>query len=144
MSPFQILHGMNQRGVYELRNLGKQELRSDDGEDFAVSMQELKEKVKKKLQERNHQYKQREDMRRMPMNFEVGELFMEYLRKERFPIGTYNKMKLKNIGKCKILRKFSPNAYEIKLPSGVGISPIFNVVDLYPFKGKKMFRQMNL
>ena len=38
MIPFQILYGMHPRGVYELRSLGKQELRSVDGEDFAVSM----------------------------------------------------------------------------------------------------------
>ena len=43
-------------------------------------------------------------------------------------------MKLKNIGPCKILRKFSANAYEIELPFHLQISRIFNVLDLYPFK----------
>ena len=38
------------------------------------------------------------------------------------------------MGPCKILRKFSTNAYELELPTGIGISPIFNVVDLYPYK----------
>ena len=59
---------------------------------------------------------------------------MTYLRKERLPKGAYNKMKLKKIGPCKILRKFSGNAYEIELPSDLQIYPIFNVSDLYPFK----------
>ena len=59
---------------------------------------------------------------------------MEYLRKERFPKGTYNKLKLKKIGPCKILRKFCKNAYEIELPSNLQISPIFKVSDIYPFK----------
>ena len=40
---------------------------------------------------------------------------------------------MKNIGPCRILRKFSANAYEFQLPPGVGISPIFNVAYLYPY-----------
>jgi hypothetical protein len=43
-------------------------------------------------------------------------------------------MKMKKIGSCNILRKFEANAYEIEFPDDVGISPIFNVVDLYPYR----------
>lgn len=59
---------------------------------------------------------------------------MVYLRKERSPIGTYNKLKLKRGVPCNILRQFSSNAYELELLSEIGNSPIFNVVNLYPFK----------
>ena len=40
---------------------------------------------------------------------------------------------MKKIGPCIILRKFSTNSYELEIPIGVGISPIFNVADLYPY-----------
>ena len=45
-STFHILYGMHLRGVCELRDLGKLEQRSEDGEDFATSMGELHEQVK--------------------------------------------------------------------------------------------------
>ena len=35
---------------------------------------------------------------------------------------------------CKIIRKFGANAYEIELPDGIGISLIFNISDLYPYR----------
>jgi hypothetical protein len=44
---------------------------------------------------------------------------------------------MKNIGPCKVIRKFGANSYEIELPNGVEISPIFNVMDLYPYRDKE-------
>lgn len=63
----------------------------------------------------------------------MGDEVLAYLCKECFPKGTYNKLKYKKIGPCEILRKFSANAYELQLPLGIGISPIFIIVDLYPY-----------
>jgi hypothetical protein len=59
------------------------------------------------------------------------------MRKERFPRETYNKLKMKKIGPCKIIKKFGANAYEIKLHNGIEISPIFNILDSYPYRDKE-------
>ena len=42
---------------------------------------------------------------------------------------------MKKIGPLKILHKFGNNAYEVELPPDIGISPIFNVCDFFPYKG---------
>ena len=132
-SPFQVLYGMHPRGVYELRDLGKLERRSADGEDFAQAMNNLHEQVKSKLQDNSQKYKQQADLKRREVQFNVGDKVLSHLCKEHFPKGEYNKLQFKKIGLCKILRKFSVNAYELQLPPGIGISPIFNVADLFPY-----------
>jgi hypothetical protein len=95
-------------------------------------MQELHSKIREWLQNSSHEYKRIPYQHRREIQFEVVDLVLAHLRKEIFPRGTYNNMKMKKIGPCKILRKFEANAYEIELPDGVGISPIFNIADLYP------------
>jgi hypothetical protein len=64
-------------------------------------------------------------------------LILAHLRKEIFSKGTYKKLKMKKIGPCKVLKKFGPNAYEIELLNGIGISLIFNISNLYPYKAEE-------
>jgi hypothetical protein len=125
---------MQLRGIYELRDSEKNVTRSASAEDFVEAMKELHSQVKERLQNSSQEYKRREDQHRRQLQFEVGDLILAHLRKERFLRGTYNKLKMKKIRPCKISKKFGANSYEIELPDGIRISPIFNVSDLYPYK----------
>jgi hypothetical protein len=60
-SPFQIVYGMNPRGVSELRDLEKSEFRSAGAEDFTAEMQELHNQIKEQLKKSNNEYKHRAD-----------------------------------------------------------------------------------
>jgi hypothetical protein len=128
---------MQPRGVSELKDSEQSEFRSASVEDFAEGMKELHGQIKERLQSSSQEYKRREDQHKQELQLEVGDLILAHMRKERFPRETYNKLKMKNIGPCKVIRKFGANAYEIELPDGVRISPIFNVLDLYPCKDEE-------
>jgi hypothetical protein len=120
-----------------LRYSEQNETRSASAKDFVEAMKELHSQVKEQLQNSSHEYKCREDQHRRQIQFEVGDLILAHLRKERFPKGTYNKLKMKKIGPCRVLKKFGANAYEIELPDGIEISLIFNVSYLYPYKDEE-------
>jgi hypothetical protein len=133
-SPFEIVYGIQPRGIIELIDPNQDEFRSVGAEHFVTEMQKLHDKVREQLQDNNQKYKSRVDQKRREVQFEVGDEVLAHFGKERFPRGMYSKMKMKKIGPCRILRKFTSNAYEIELSDNIGISTIFNVVDLYPYR----------
>lgn len=90
--------------------------------------------VKQHLEDMNNKYKEKAYEKRRHKEFEVGNEVMVYLRKERFSIGTYNKLQMKKFGPYEIFIKFSfGNAYEVELPDNLSISPIFNILDLHEY-----------
>ncbi|GAV67455.1 hypothetical protein CFOL_v3_10960, partial [Cephalotus follicularis] len=88
---FEAAFGFNPQNVLDLVPLPQKARVSEDGKAFA------------------------EHVRNSLWEFAKGDLVMVYLRKERYPKGTYHKLKSRKIGPCKILKKISSNAYVVEL-----------------------------
>ena len=114
--------------------MSSQEQVSAQGEEFATTTKEIHDEVKAQLQKTSDKYKKHADKKWRHLEFEVGDLVWKNIKKERLPKGKSTKLMLRKLGPCQILKNFGPNAYEIQFPPKIGISPIFNIADLTPFK----------
>ena len=76
-------------------------------------------------------YKQRDDNLKRHKSFEIGDEVMIHMKKNEFSIATYDKLKMKKIEPCKVLKRFdSGNTYEVELLEDMDLSLIFNSIDI--------------
>ena len=61
-----------------------------------------------------------------------------HLRKDRFPLVKFGKLKLMVDDLFKIIENIGDNAYKLELHDDYDISPIFNVKDLRPYHGEDL------
>lgn len=134
-TPFEAAYGLKPQHVLDLVPLPQEAKVSNEGELFADHIRKIHEEVKAALKASNAEYSFTANQHRRKQEFEEGDQVLVHLRQERFPKGTYHKLKSRKFGPCKVLKKISSNAYLIELPPELQISPIFNVLDLYPFDG---------
>lgn len=64
------------------------------------------------------------------------------LRKERFPVGSYGKLKPRGDGPFRVREKINDNVYKIDLPDDYGVSDTFNIEDLTHFHGSSELAEM--
>ena len=79
-------------------------------------------------------YKEQANKKRRDLQFKVGDLVIIHLKKEMLPKGLYTKLLMKKAGPFKVLKKCGNNAYKIDLLVDIGLSPIFNISNLYAYK----------
>ena len=130
-SAFQIVYGANPKGVVELAELPTHPNVSREATDFIDHIREIHQEVEQKLISMTGRYKEEADRHRRRKVFQDGEMVMVHLSKKRYPRGTYNKLKPRKFGPCKIKSRINDNAYLLDLPKELDISPVFNVADLY-------------
>lgn len=78
-------------------------------------------------------YKPSADRHRRDKTFEEGDLVIVHLSKERYPVGTYNKLKAKKVCLYPITQKINDKSYIVGLPEDWKISKTFNVKGLYKY-----------
>ena len=130
-SPFSIVYMQTPRQPVDLVPLPRG--KSIAAKNMAEHVQSVQAEVRQKLEQANAKYKRAADKHRREQIFKEGDMVMVFLRKERFPVGTYSKLKPKKYGPYKIIKKINDNAYVVDLPDTMGISKTFNVADIYPY-----------
>ncbi|KAH7548601.1 hypothetical protein JRO89_XS14G0177800 [Xanthoceras sorbifolium] len=90
--------------VLDLAQLPKNSSSSVTATGIAEQVQVVHADVKQKLEEANAKYKAAADKHRRRKVYQEGDMVMVmvFLRKERFPVGTYNKLKPKKYGLFRI------------------------------------------
>ncbi|PKU81168.1 putative mitochondrial protein [Dendrobium catenatum] len=130
-TPFSIVFTKVPNLALDLAILPK--CKSGAAKNFTNQYSQMLEDVRLQLTNANRKYKADADRHRRPLVFNVGDLVMIRLRRERFPPGTYSKLSRRKIGPVPIIAKMNDNAYTVELPPGYTTSPTFNVSDLWRY-----------
>lgn len=130
-SPFSVVYTKVLNQSLDLVALPKP--RSRTAAELADFVVHTHQEVKHRLESANAAYKQAADLHRREQIFNIGDLVMAHLRKNRLPPGACPKLHDRRIGPFRITHRINDNAYVLDLPADLHISSTFNVSDLSAF-----------
>lgn len=107
---FEAAYGLRPQHVLSLVPLPQEVRVSDEGEGFADHVKRVHEEVKAAIKANNESYAAAANQHRRIKDFEEGDMVLVQLRRDKFPKGTYHKLKSKKFGPCQVLKKISSNA----------------------------------
>lgn len=84
----------------------------------------------------NHPHYHMSPKKQHAVEFDERDFVRAVLTKDRFHVGEYSKLVAWKIGPLQIIEKINPNAYQLKLPSHIKTSDVFNVKHLVPYTGR--------
>nr|GFB58500.1 RNA-directed DNA polymerase [Tanacetum cinerariifolium] len=102
---------------------------SKEGADHSEQIKELHQSVQEQIIRHNKQYKEHADKRCKQILYQEGDLVWIHLCKQRFSAGRYGKLKPREDGPFRVLKKINYNAYKIELSGYYNVSTTFNVAD---------------
>lgn len=134
-SPFEMVQGFSPRQPLDLIPLPPDFHPAASAQAFANHIRDLHNEIKRKISLSNDQYKLSADPHQRHKEFNVGDFVIVRLAPERFPKHAAKKLCTKSLGPFPIIKQLGTNAYLLELPTHLNISPVFNIADLYPYRG---------
>lgn len=101
--------------------------------DMVDEFVDLHQQVHTNLEAASTKYNAAVDVHRCELQFDVGDKVWAVLTKDRFSVGTYNKLKPRKIGLLDIIEKVNNNAYRLRFPLHMKTADDFNMKHLVPY-----------
>jgi hypothetical protein len=148
VSPFQVVYGFNHRAPIDLLLLPPFKMACFDASQWSEFILKMHETIKLNIEKMNEKYciaasKGRKEVKPEPGDFVWLLVFLKF---QTWVSPSFNildpelrksKLMSRAAGLFKILAKINDNANKLELRPEFGVSPSFNISDLWPYLGKE-------